>query len=141
MYNGGFILGLFSLAAGLEPVLYFQVLPDDAAAHFFSVILNSLFLKPVLVTSGVFMAIYGLMVLKGYVSLVRSSVLDMLSGAKQKEMKPEPVALTAFKIILGVGVWGQGITARLRLVILTVPDMPWLRLSWSLPAPISCTEA
>ncbi|MCA5959868.1 hypothetical protein LC724_04010 [Blautia sp. RD014234] len=41
-------------------------------------------LKPVLITACVFMAIYGLMVVKGYVSLVRSSVLDMLSGAKQK---------------------------------------------------------
>ena len=43
------------------------------------------------------MMIYGLMVVKGYVSLVRSSVLDMLSGARQKEMKTEPVLLAAVK--------------------------------------------
>lgn len=103
--------GLFSLAAGLGAGVVFSKFFQMMLLRISDISVDIKFsfsLKPVLVTSGVFMAIYGLMVLKGYVSLVRSSVLDMLSGAKQKEMKPEPVVLTAFKIILGVGVLGAG---------------------------------
>lgn len=103
--------GLFSLAAGLGAGVVFSKFFQMLLLRISDISVDIKFsfsLKPVLVTSCVFLAIYGFMIVKGYLSLVRSSVLDMLSGAKQKEMKSEPVILTGLKIILGVGVLGAG---------------------------------
>ncbi len=103
--------GLFSLAAGLAAGVVFSKLFQMVLLRISEISVDIKFsfsLKPVLITACVFMPIYGLMVVKGYVSLVRSSVLDMLSGAKQKEMKAELAFLTAIKIILGVSVLGAG---------------------------------
>ena len=80
--------------------------------------------------------------MKGYVSLVRSSVLDMLSGARQKEMKIEPALLTAVKVILGVGVLGAGYYCAVKTGDIDSPTcMPWPRLSWSLLVLTFSTEA
>lgn len=106
-----FFSGLFSLITGLAAGVVFSKLFQMLLLRISEISVDIKFsfsLPPILMTAGVFMAIYGLMILKGYVSLVRSSVLDMLSGAKQKEMKTEPALLTAFRIILGVGVLGAG---------------------------------
>lgn len=103
--------GLFSLTMGLGAGVVFSKLFQMLLLRISEISVDIKFsfsLKPILVTAAVFMMIYGLMVVKGYVSLVRSSVLDMLSGARQKEMKIEPALLTAVKVILGVGVLGAG---------------------------------
>ncbi|MDO5345769.1 MAG: ABC transporter permease [Lachnospiraceae bacterium] len=60
--------------------------------------------KPVAITGMMFLAIYGIMTWKGYHTLKTSSVLDLLSGAKQKEMKPEKKLVTALRIGAGTGI-------------------------------------
>ena len=59
----------------------------------------SISIKPVAVTALVFLVIFGMMIAKGYYSIKKSSVLDMLSGARQKEMKPENIWLTLVRVV------------------------------------------
>lgn len=64
--------------------------------------------EPVFVTAGVYMAIYMIFMVKGYLSIVKSSVLSMISAAKKNEyVKQNPILLTikslAGAIILGTG--------------------------------------
>ncbi|OUP85162.1 ABC transporter permease [Lachnoclostridium sp. An169] len=59
-------------------------------------------LTPVLVTTAVFWLIYGFMIIKGYVSIVRSSVLALLTGARKKEKETKSGAVSAVKTVLGV---------------------------------------
>lgn len=62
----------------------------------------------ILITTVMFVVVFGFMVLKGYRTIVKSSVLEMLSGAKQKEMKKEPFLLTMTKVVLGIVTLGAG---------------------------------
>lgn len=65
-------------------------------------------LKPVLLTSGIYTAVYLIFVLKGYVNIVRSSVLSMISATKQNEYIPQNAGVLLLKSILGAGVLGTG---------------------------------
>ena len=65
-------------------------------------------MKPVLVTAAMFGGVYGLMILKSYHTLATSSVLNLLSGAKQKEIRPEKGIVTGIRILAGVGILGTG---------------------------------
>lgn len=99
--------GIFSLAAGLGFGILFSKFFQMLLLRLSDISVDVKFafsLPPVIITALYFVVIYGFMVLKGYVSIVRSSVLNMLSGAKQKEMKQEPVILTLVKMILGTGI-------------------------------------
>lgn len=51
---------------------------------------------------------YGLVVLKGYVSIVRSSVLALLSGEKQEELRVRNRYVQAVQIVIGFAVLGSG---------------------------------
>ena len=55
-----------------------------------------------------FGGVYGLMTLKSYHTLATSSVLNLLSGAKQKEIRPEKGILTFLRILAGLGILGAG---------------------------------
>lgn len=65
-------------------------------------------LRPVLITTGMYLTVYLVFVLKGYVNIVRSSVLSMLSGAKQNEYVKQKTRVLFLKAIAGTGVLGTG---------------------------------
>lgn len=65
-------------------------------------------IKPVVVTAMVYFVIYFLFVLKGYVNIIRSSVSDMLSAAKQNEFVQQKNLILLLKTVLGVSVLGTG---------------------------------
>ncbi|MDE7332913.1 MAG: ABC transporter permease [Lachnospiraceae bacterium] len=65
-------------------------------------------LRPVLNTVGVYLVIYLIFTLKGYLNITRSSVLGMLTGAKQNEYVRQNILVLLFKAMLGLGVLGTG---------------------------------
>lgn len=65
-------------------------------------------LTPVLITAGAYLGIYLLFVAKGYVDIVRSSVLDMFTGARQNEYVRQKSGLLFIRAVLGVIVLGSG---------------------------------
>jgi len=65
-------------------------------------------LSPVLITAGTYLVIYLIFVVKGYVDIVRSSVLDMFTGARQNEYVRQNPVLLFLKAVLGVIVLGSG---------------------------------
>lgn len=65
-------------------------------------------IKPVMITVGVFLVIYLLFVLKGYCNILRSSVLNMISAARQNEYVKQNKAILSLKAVLGVCVLGVG---------------------------------
>ncbi len=106
-----FLIGVFSLAAGLVFGILFSKLFQMLLLRISDISVDIRFsfsLPPVLITSVIFGIIYGIMIIKGYVSIVRSSVLSMLSDAKRQEMKNENIFLTIFKVVLGLAVLGTG---------------------------------
>lgn len=68
----------------------------------------SLSLEPVLFTVVVYLIIYFLFVIKGYINIVRSSVLDMVSATKQNEYVKQNDFILIVKMILGITVLGLG---------------------------------
>ncbi len=65
-------------------------------------------LQPVFITAGVYLTVYLLFVLKGYLNIVRSSVLNMISGIRQNEYVRQKLAVLLMKTVLGIGVLGLG---------------------------------
>lgn len=63
---------------------------------------------PVIMTVVLFTSIFIIMVIKGYISIVRSSVLDMLSAAKHNELKIEKGFWSLLKVIIGLGLISGG---------------------------------
>lgn len=64
--------------------------------------------QPVLNSAGVYLAVYLLFVVKGYLNIVKSSVLNMISGTKQNEYVRQNRLLLMLKALLGIGVSGAG---------------------------------
>ncbi len=65
-------------------------------------------LPPILITAGVYSVVYMIFVLKGYLNIVRSSVLSMISAAKQNEYVRQNSVVLLIKTVLGIGVLGAG---------------------------------
>lgn len=63
---------------------------------------------PVMMTIILFIGIFAIMIIKGYISIVRSSVLDMLSASKQNELKIEKGLFALLKAIIGLGLISGG---------------------------------
>lgn len=96
----GVLLGMAFSKLFLMLLLRISEIPAD--------IRFSVSVTPAAITCAVFGIVYAFMILKGYFSIVRSSVLNLLSGAKQKEMKPEKRVITLLKVLLGLGVLSAG---------------------------------
>ncbi len=65
-------------------------------------------LKSVLVTAGIYLPIYLVFAVHGYGSIVKSSVLNMMSASRQNEyVRPNP-GLLLMKSVAGVGILGMG---------------------------------
>lgn len=64
--------------------------------------------EPVIITGIVYAVIYGIFILKGYFNIVKSSVLGMISAAKQNEyVRQNPIVLL-LKAVAGSAVLGAG---------------------------------
>lgn len=63
---------------------------------------------PVLVTIGIYLVMYLIFVIKGYINIVRSSVLEMVSASRQNEYVRQSRALLGIKTVLGLGILFSG---------------------------------
>lgn len=105
------LIGLFSLISGIVAGILFSKLFQMLLFRLSEISVDVRFsfsMKPVLVTAAMFGGVYGLMILKSYHTLATSSVLNLLSGAKQKEIRPEKGIVTGIRILAGVGILGTG---------------------------------
>lgn len=64
--------------------------------------------RPVAVTSAVYLIIYLIFAWKGYINIVQSSVLGMISAAKQNEYVRQKKSVLFVKAALGMAVLGSG---------------------------------
>lgn len=64
--------------------------------------------QPILITAAVYLIIYSIFVLKGYRNIVRSSVLDMISAARQNEYVKTNRLLLMVKAVFGICVLANG---------------------------------
>lgn len=104
-------IGFFSLAAGLGAGIAFSRFFQMLLLHLSEISVDISFsfsLRPALITTAMFLAIYGIMILKGYRTLKNSSVLNLLSGTKQKEIRPEKKGITILRIVTGVVILAAG---------------------------------
>lgn len=65
-------------------------------------------LQPVIITAAVYLLMYLFFAVKGYMNIVRSSVLNMISAAKQNEYVGWNTALLLLKSVLGICILGGG---------------------------------
>lgn len=106
-----FFIGLFSLLAGLLFGTVFSKLFQMLLLKMSDISADIRFtfaLPPFIITSIVFGIIFVLMIFKGYVSIIRSSVLSLLSGAKQEETKPQKAWIVLLKVVSGLAVLAAG---------------------------------
>lgn len=106
-----FFIGTFSTVLGLAFGVIFSKLFQMLVLRLSDIsadIQFSFTWKPIAVTSGLFFLFFGLMILKGYITISKSSVLNLLSGARQNEIKHEKAWLTAVKVVLGISVLAAG---------------------------------
>lgn len=100
-------IGLFSLVTGIGTGVLFSKLFQMLLLKLSDISVDIQFSfswEAVLITAGMFLGIYGLMTLKSYHTLKSSSVLNLLSGAKQQEMQKEKGMITFLKIVGGVSI-------------------------------------
>ncbi|MCM1050086.1 MAG: ABC transporter permease [Clostridiales bacterium] len=64
--------------------------------------------KPVLITSVIYLVIYMVFVVKGYINIVRSSVLSMISATRQNEYVKSNAFVLFVKMVLGVAALTNG---------------------------------
>lgn len=64
--------------------------------------------QPALITAAAFLAIYGIFMLKGYVNIIKSSVLDMISASRQNEYVRQNGFFLLVKAVFGVCVICRG---------------------------------
>lgn len=110
------MVGVFSLVFGLISGVLFSKLFQMLLLKLSEISVDvefSFSLQPVLNTGGMFLVIYGFMILKGCHTLRNSSVLNLLSGARQKEIRQENKVLTALRILAGTAVLILGYLAAL----------------------------
>lgn len=65
-------------------------------------------IRPIVITTLIYLAIYLIFVVKGYIGIVRSSVLNMISAAKQNEYVKQNQILLFLKSVLGLGILCTG---------------------------------
>jgi len=65
-------------------------------------------IKPMVLTAEIYLPVYMVFVAKGYISIVKSSVLNMISAAKQNEYVRLDSGILMIKAVLGINVLGTG---------------------------------
>ncbi|HJB18231.1 MAG TPA: ABC transporter permease [Candidatus Bariatricus faecipullorum] len=112
-----FFTGLAAWAAGTGTGILFSRLFQMLLLKLSDVAVEirfSISLKPVLITAAMFWGIYGLMVWRGYRSVVKSSVTELLSSAKQKEHVRQGKLRTALLSLTGAAVLAAGYVCALK---------------------------
>ena len=71
-------------------------------------------LKPVGITAAVYLGIYLIFMVKGYLSIAKSSVISMITASKQNEAVKQSRELLAVKAIVGVCILGFGYSLALK---------------------------
>lgn len=64
--------------------------------------------QPFLFTIGTYLILYLFFVIKGYINILRSSVLEMVSAARKNEYVQQKAWILIIKAILGLGITGCG---------------------------------
>lgn len=64
--------------------------------------------QPIIITALIYMIIYAVFVIKGYANIVRSSVLEMISAARQNEYVKTNGFILTVKAVLGICILGNG---------------------------------
>lgn len=96
----GIVLGMLVAQLFLMILLAVSDISVDIHVHFV--------LKPVLITAGVYLIMYLIFVIKGYVSIVRSSVLDMINVNRKNETVRQRSWVLVIKSLLGVAITAAG---------------------------------
>ncbi len=65
-------------------------------------------LRPILITTAVYLVMYLIFALKGYVNVVRSSVIEMVSAARKNEYVRQNTFVLILKAVVGVAVLSYG---------------------------------
>ncbi len=65
-------------------------------------------LEPVMITAGLYLAVYLFFICQGYVNIVRSSVLKLVSASRQNEYVSRPAVTLVLETILGIGILSAG---------------------------------
>lgn len=112
------MVGLLSIAAGILTgiafskmfgMLFFKLSEIDSVISFdFQWI-------TLIKTSLIFLVIYSLLMMKGYVNITRTSVKDMLSATKQSEFKKANGLLTLLKAVISFGIICLGYYSALQI--------------------------
>lgn len=105
------MIGIFSLVIGLGSGVIFSKLFTMILLKISDISIDVSFnfsVVPVMITIGLFASIFIIMIIKGYINIVRSSVLDMLSAAKHNELKIEKGYWSLLKVIIGLGLISGG---------------------------------
>lgn len=105
------MIGVLSLLIGLGSGIVFSKLFTMILLRLSDISIDVSFtfsIVPVLLTVALFMGIFIIMIIKGYINILRSSVLQMLSAAKQNELKEEKGMFSLLKTIIGLGLISGG---------------------------------
>ena len=95
-------IGFGILTTQLFQMILMRISEISTVIHF------QISLQPILTSAVVYLIIYLIFVLKGYINIVRSSVLDMVSASRQNEYVRQKPAVLILKSVLGVGILGTG---------------------------------
>lgn len=104
-------IGLISLGLGIAFGSITTGLFQMMVAAISDVTVNIQFefrLLPILITTVVYAIVYLIFTIKGYVNIVRSSVLNMISAAKQNEYVRQKSGILVVRAILGVTILCSG---------------------------------
>ena len=99
------MIGVLSLLIGLGSGILFSKLFTMILLRISDISVDvsfTLSITSILITVLLFMGIFIIMIVKGYINILRSSVLEMLSAAKQNELKEEKGIISLLKVIVGL---------------------------------------
>lgn len=99
------MIGVLSLLIGLGSGILFSKLFTMILLRISDISVDvsfTLSITSILITVLLFMGIFIIMIVKGYINILRSSVLEMLSAAKQNELKEEKGIVSLLKVIVGL---------------------------------------
>lgn len=98
------VLGLFfgALSSGLFQMILLAISEVTVEIHFRPGV------RPAVMTAGIYGAVYLIFAVKGYVNLVRSSVIGMISAARQNEYVRQRGGVLFIKAVAGTVVLGTG---------------------------------
>lgn len=96
----GIVSGILTTQLFQMVLLAISDIAIDAGFHFS--------LRPVCITSAFYVAVYLFFVVKGYVNIVKSSILNLISAGRQNEYVRQSTGILVFKTALGAVILSAG---------------------------------